>query len=190
MHFAWVVKKPRTQHLASSGSTPSMDGNQLRLVDCPNCKCRLICIRSKQPETFNQLFFKCPNNGLVTLQGDPNTCGWIRSERQYEAYLRMMDERREKLKQHYGEIEDLAEARSTDLVCDLKEQFGQLKNQHEELKVQVDQALADIWDLKMHICEVKQQLYEGKKMWEMGWSVVPVVCVAALIGMLVTMVLK
>ena len=36
----------------------------------------------------------------------------------------MMDERREKLKQHYGEIEDLAEARSTDLVCDLKEQFG------------------------------------------------------------------
>ena len=66
----------------------------------------------------------------------------------------MMDERREKLKQHYGEIEDLAEARSTDLVCDLKEQFGQLKNQHEELKVQVDQALADIWDLKMQINEV------------------------------------
>ena len=50
----------------------------------------------------------------------------------------MMDERREKLKQHYGEIEDLAEASSTDLVCDLKEQFGQLKNQQEELKVQVD----------------------------------------------------
>ena len=44
---------------------------------------------------------------MDTVQGDPNTCGWIRSERQYEAYLRMMDERREKLKQHYGEIEDL-----------------------------------------------------------------------------------
>ena len=54
----------------------------------------------------------------------------------------MMDDRREKLKQHYGEIGDLAEARSTDLVCHLKEQFGQLKNQHEELKVQVDEALA------------------------------------------------
>ena len=66
----------------------------------------------------------------------------------------MMDERREKLKQHYGEIQDLAEARSTDLVCDLKEQFGQLKNQQEELKEQVDQALADIWDLKMQINEV------------------------------------
>ena len=102
----------------------------------------------------------------------------------------MMDERREKLKQHYGEIGDLAEARSTDLVCHLKEQFGQLKNQHEELKLQFDQALADIWDLKMQICEVKQQLYEGKGIWEMGWSLVPVVCVAALIGMVVTMVLK
>ena len=102
----------------------------------------------------------------------------------------MMDERREKLKQHYGEIQDLAEARSTDLVCDLKEQFGQLKNQQEELKVQVDQALADIWDLKMHINEVQLQLYEGKKIWEMGWSFVSIVCVAALFGMLVTMVLK
>jgi len=102
----------------------------------------------------------------------------------------MMDERREKLKQHYGEIGDLAEARSTDLVCHLKEQFGQLKNQHEELKQKFDQALADIWDLKMKICEVKQQLYEGKRIWEMGWSLVPVVCVAALIGMVVTMVLK
>ena len=76
----------------------------------------------------------------------------------------MMDERREKLKQHYGEIQDLAEARSTDLVCDLKEQFGQLKNQQEELKVQVDQALA--------VC-VQQFM-----------------CVAALFGMLVTMVLN
>ena len=102
----------------------------------------------------------------------------------------MMDERREKLKQHYGEIEDLAEARSTDLVCDLKEQFGQLKNQQEELKVQVDQALADIWDLKLQICGVKEQLFEGKKIWEMGWSFVSIVCVAALFGMLVTMVLK
>ena len=53
-------------HLASSGSTPSMDGKWLRLVDCPNCKCRLICIRSKQPETFNQLFFKCPYNVRVS----------------------------------------------------------------------------------------------------------------------------
>ena len=102
----------------------------------------------------------------------------------------MMDDQREKLKQHYGETGDLAKARSTDLVCHLKEQFGQLKNQHEELKLQFDQALADIWDLKMKICEVKQQLYEGKRIWEMGWSLVPVVCVAALIGMVVTMVLK
>ena len=66
----------------------------------------------------------------------------------------MMDDQREKLKQHYGETGDLAEARSTDLVCHLKEQFGQLKNQHEELKLQFDQALADIWDLKMQINEV------------------------------------
>jgi len=40
------------------------------------------------------------------------------------------------------------------LCGDLKEQFGQLKNQQEELKVQVDQALADIWDLKMQINEM------------------------------------
>ena len=41
-------------------------GNRLCLEDCPNCGCRLICIRSKQPDTMNQLFFKCPNNVKVS----------------------------------------------------------------------------------------------------------------------------
>ena len=55
---------------ASSGSTSAgvvSQGNHVRLEDCPFCRCRLICIRSKQPDTYNELFYKCPNNVKVSL---------------------------------------------------------------------------------------------------------------------------
>jgi len=99
--------------------------------------------------------------------------------------------------QKQEEIDDVAEDRSQGVVSELKDQLGQLKNQFdefknefEEMKLQVDRALADIWDLKLQICGVKEQLFEGKKIWEMGGSLVLVVCVGALLGMVVTMLWK
>ena len=56
---------------ASSGSTSAgvvSQGNHVRLEDCPFCRCRLICIRSKQPDTYNELFYKCPNVKVSLLR--------------------------------------------------------------------------------------------------------------------------
>ena len=112
------------------------------------------------------------------------------SEHQYETYLRMLDAQKQ-------QIDDVTEARTAGVVSEMKDQLGQLKNQFdefkndfEEMKLQLDRALADIWDLKLQICGVKEQLFEGKKIWEMGGSLVLVVCVGALLGMVVTMLWK
>jgi hypothetical protein len=61
-----------------------------------------------------------------------------------------------------------------------------MKNQLGEMKVQIDWALGDIWNVKMQMCELKQLLCEGNKTWDMGCSVVPVVCVGVVMGMAVT----
>jgi len=58
------------------------------------------------------------------------------------------------------------------------------------MKLQVDRALADIWNLELQICGVKEQLLEGKKIFDIEGSLVPVVCVGALLGMVVTMMWK
>ena len=99
--------------------------------------------------------------------------------------------------QKQEEIDDVAEDRSQGVVSELKDQLGQLKNQFdefknefEEMKLQVDRALADIWNLELQICGVKEQLLEGKKIFDIEGSLVPVVCVGALLGMVVTMLWK
>lgn len=156
----------------STASGPSVfgsQGNRLRLEDCPNCGCRLICIRSKQPETFNQMFFKCPNN----VRGDPNTCGWIRSERQYETYLRVLDAR----KQQCGDLQVIGDARMQALF-ELKDQFVELKNQFDGLKTKIEAMNMQIWELS-------QQLSERKK----TWVAVLVACVAV-VGLMVTVLWK
>ena len=58
------------------------------------------------------------------------------------------------------------------------------------MKLQVDRALADIWNLKMQIWEVNQQLSEGKKTWYMRVSALLVACVGVVIGLLLTMLWK
>jgi hypothetical protein len=42
---------------SSSTATTSM---LLRLVDCPRCGVRLVRIRSKKPETYGEVIYKCP----------------------------------------------------------------------------------------------------------------------------------
>jgi hypothetical protein len=98
---------------SGSSSTASGDsrlGNQPRLVECPECAIREIRIRSKQPTTYDQVFYKCPNNMRVRIactlppiwlvglmlgfwvgQGYPSTCGFIRSEEQYTRYVGRLD---------------------------------------------------------------------------------------------------
>jgi hypothetical protein len=85
---------------SSSTATTSM---LLRLVDCPRCGVRLVRIRSKKPETYGEVIYKCPtlvpsfgsifychhefyvlsDVDLVAmwLQEDPRTCKFIRSEK-------------------------------------------------------------------------------------------------------------
>ena len=56
--------------MSGSSSTASGDsrlGNQPRLVECPECAIREIRIRSKQPTTYDQVFYKCPNNMRVRI---------------------------------------------------------------------------------------------------------------------------
>ncbi|KAG2622087.1 hypothetical protein PVAP13_3NG285741 [Panicum virgatum] len=61
------------------------------------------------------------------MSEDPNTCGWIRSERQYETYLRVLDAR----KQQCGDLQVIGDARMQALF-ELKDQFIKLKN-HQQL---------------------------------------------------------
>ncbi|CAO2037880.1 unnamed protein product [Urochloa humidicola] len=69
--------------MASSSMASGSKGNQLQLIECPSCGVPVVKIRSNQKETYGQFFFKCPNN----IKGDPSTCGFIRSEQQYESYV-------------------------------------------------------------------------------------------------------
>lgn len=53
----------RTGAMAMEDSMLSTSrGKQHLLIDCPRCAVRVIKIRSKQPETYGEVFFKCPNN--------------------------------------------------------------------------------------------------------------------------------
>lgn len=46
----------------------------------------------------------------------------------------------------------------TQEAIELKDQFGQLKQQFEEKKLQIDRAVGDILNLQMQIIEMKQVL--------------------------------
>ncbi|CAO1947987.1 unnamed protein product [Urochloa humidicola] len=70
--------------VSSSTTTASANGGKaLRLVECPRCGVPVVKIHSKQKEMYGQLSFKCPSN----IKGDPRTCGFIRSEEEYESYI-------------------------------------------------------------------------------------------------------
>ncbi|CAN6272415.1 unnamed protein product [Urochloa humidicola] len=158
----------------SSSSFGGRKGKELPLVECPHCCVRVVKIKSKQRETYDQVFFKCPNN----IKGDQTTCGFIRSEAEYEAYVCGIEECQEGLKHHLYNLEVLDEA---DCLGEMKHQLG-------EMRQLVDRALGDVWSMKMQICELKQQMCEGKKGFDIGFAVVGVVGVV--FGILVTLMWK
>ncbi|KAG8073733.1 hypothetical protein GUJ93_ZPchr0006g45625 [Zizania palustris] len=46
----------------SKGSNEDYLGENLPLIDCPQCGIPLVKLRSKRIDTFNRVFYKCPNN--------------------------------------------------------------------------------------------------------------------------------
>ncbi|CAN6340751.1 unnamed protein product [Urochloa humidicola] len=133
----------------SSSTASAGGGKQLPLVDCPRCGIPVIMIRSKQRETYGEVFFKCPNN----IKDDSRTCGFIRSEGQYVSYLRGLKRKDNDEGQHFGDGNDALRWH----CFELKQEVGMMKHEVGMMKQQVDMATVEIGNLKMQICELKDQ---------------------------------
>ncbi|CAO2038641.1 unnamed protein product [Urochloa humidicola] len=152
--------------MASSSTASGSRGNQLRFIDCPSCGVPVVKIRSKQKETYGQFFFKCPNN----IKGDPSTCGFIRSEQQYEFYVRGLE------RNQNDELEWAGDGNEV-----LRWQCAELMQATGMLKQQVDMALTEIRSLKNEISAMK----ENKETFVMHVAVAVTRCVGVLIGLFV-----
>jgi hypothetical protein len=53
----------------SSTAVNNCKGKRLHLVDYPSCGVCVVMIRSKQDETYGEVFYKCPNNVKVRVNG-------------------------------------------------------------------------------------------------------------------------
>ncbi|WVZ87532.1 hypothetical protein U9M48_034156 [Paspalum notatum var. saurae] len=146
----------------SSSAVSERDG-QLPLVVCPECGDRLIQIRSKKQSSYDEIFIKCPNN----VQGDPTTCGFIRSEKQYAAYLRSLDGKEGSRKRLEMDI---------DYIADLKQELEDLKQGVADLKQQHDRNMLELVNLKV-------QLLAKPYVWSM-------LCVGIVLGVLMTVLWK
>jgi len=60
-------------------------------------------------------------DGFRVSQGDPTTCGWIRSKEQYEAWFRK--QAKEKQMQILSPLDSVG----GDVIGDLKQQLGDMK---------------------------------------------------------------
>ncbi|CAL5073322.1 unnamed protein product [Urochloa decumbens] len=172
---------PLKAALGSSSTFGGKQGKELPLLECPNCCVRVVKIKSKQRETYDQVFFKCPNN----IRGDSTTCGFIRSEKEYEAFVRGIEEREQGLKHQLYNLEVLDEAECLGEMNEMKHQLGEMKHQLGEMRQLVDRALGEVWTMKMQICELQQKTCEGKKGFDIGFAVVGVV-----FGIFVTLMWK
>ena len=70
------------------------------------------------------------------MQEDPTTCGYIRSDRQYEMDLHKKCNKDEAdLKQQVGEM---------------KQEVGEMKHQLSHMRAEIEFALHQIWEMKKH----------------------------------------
>ncbi|CAN6341816.1 unnamed protein product [Urochloa humidicola] len=159
------------------GSSSASAGKEPRLVDCPKCRVRVVKIRSKQREKYGQVFYKCPNN----CREDPSTCGFIRSEQQYESYVRGLDRNGE----HNLEIDGAGQCFG-DGISELRQQCAELNQKVGDMKQELDMAIFEIWNLKMQRSEVKEE----NKPFGMTVSVAVATCIGLMVGMFVTAMLK
>ncbi|KAJ1278282.1 hypothetical protein BS78_04G068200 [Paspalum vaginatum] len=159
----------------SASSSAGSGRQEPRLIDCPKCGIPLIKIKSKKEETFGEVFIKCPNN----MQGDPTTCGFIRSEAQYAAYISSLEHRRKK----GGNLDVVDEMQCyVDEDNVLKQQLCEFQHQFVEFKHQFDSVVGEMWRLKVQVLEMNQQL-AGKKD---RAGVVVAVCVGVVLGIVVS----
>lgn len=143
--------------------------------ECPYCRVPLVRIQSRQKDTLGQWFLKCPFNikvrihdilGITCLlvalnlsnlmQGDPSTCGFIRSEAEYES-----------LEAHQRR----SEAAAGDCCAQLKQEL-------EELKEKLDSVVAELWKQK------SEQELESRKMQIVIDSSVVVPLLVGLVGVM------
>ena len=115
----------------------------------------------------------------VLWQGDPTTYGFIRSEIQYESYLRKLDAQRARWKRDCGEVAAAEESKDGE---EIDGQSSEVKAQIEQMKLQIDSALGEIAKLQMQMGELKTSI--------MGALVVSVVCVCVGIVLVLTMLWK
>ncbi|KAJ1288073.1 hypothetical protein BS78_02G061200 [Paspalum vaginatum] len=158
---------------SASGSTASDREMALRLVDCPSCGDRIIRIRSKKEGTYDEFYYKCPNN----IRDDPTTCGFIRSEKQYAAFLRNLEAKEEGIGRFKVAEHGLKEEQG----------YGNLKDAIEALKRMVEMHSLEISTLKMQMLEDKEG---GQKTVLVDNTVLFSLCIGIVIGILVTVMLK
>jgi hypothetical protein len=109
------------------------------------------------------------------VQGDPTTCGFIRSELQFEA----LEEKKRQLQQTGKEA-------SGDCYAELKESL-------EELKQKVDSVVDDLWKMKQQSAEAKGVVDTRKCHVVFDCSVLSPVAfgfIGVLVGVLVALLLK
>ncbi|CAL4955249.1 unnamed protein product [Urochloa decumbens] len=148
-----------------SSTMSASGGKHLRLVECPKCGVPVVKIRSKQKETYGELFFKCPNN----IKGDSRTCGFIRSEEEYESYLHSLERKEVDEVQCFGDGHEVLRWQCLELRQDL----GMMKQQ-------LDVAVLEISNIQKEISELKEQ----RKAFFMNNPVAVAGCVGLVIGLL------
>ncbi|CAO2142124.1 unnamed protein product [Urochloa humidicola] len=81
---------------SSAASRSRAHREPVPLIDCPQCGIPVIMLRSKKEDTFNWIFYKCPNNFP-----DDETCGYfwwedyvnyVRARQQKQLQMRKMEE--------------------------------------------------------------------------------------------------
>ncbi|KAG8079332.1 hypothetical protein GUJ93_ZPchr0007g5877 [Zizania palustris] len=75
--------------MGSRSSNEDPLGEHLPLIDCPQCRIPVVKLRSKRVDTFNRVFYKCPNN----FQND-DTCGYFWWHSDYVNLLRVKQQKK------------------------------------------------------------------------------------------------
>lgn len=119
------------------------------LQGCPVCEVP----KQRKGQELMALFFLLFDFILIDFscaQGDPTTCGWIRSEEQYAAWYVNQQ------KQRHMQVQSPFHSASGDVLGDLKQQVY-------EMKQMLDNVVEDLRSVKSQIGD-KQDLGNKKKM--------------------------
>ena len=64
----WPAKSPmKSASSSASRSRGKGEGEALSLIDCPKCRVPVVQLRSKKPESYRKIFYKCSKNYPVSV---------------------------------------------------------------------------------------------------------------------------